>query len=103
MSTCPTTCSDVAPLGPRRWAGREDAPASRRHELIHPALPFPELEHHSAGLVCLSGCARDGAPIAVHTGGETRFMETLAPGDEWTARNALLRSPLAPGVRSYLH
>ena len=51
----------IAHAGTRRWSGREDAPASRRHELIHPALPFAELEPHSEGLVCLSGCARDGA------------------------------------------
>jgi ATP-dependent helicase Lhr and Lhr-like helicase len=46
---------------------------------------------------------RDGVPIAVQTGGELRFLETLAPGDEWTARNALLRQPLAPALRQYLH
>jgi len=46
---------------------------------------------------------RDGVPIAVHSGGETRFLETLPAADEWTARNALLRSPLAPAVRAYLH
>jgi ATP-dependent Lhr-like helicase len=46
---------------------------------------------------------RDGVPIAVQVGGEAQFLETLAAGDEWTARNALLRSPLAPGVRAYLH
>jgi len=46
---------------------------------------------------------RDGVPIVVQIGGEAQFLETLAPGEEWTARNALLRSPLAPGVRTYLH
>jgi ATP-dependent Lhr-like helicase len=46
---------------------------------------------------------RDGVPIVVQIGGEAQFLETLAPGEEWTARNALLRSPLAPGVRAYLH
>jgi ATP-dependent helicase Lhr and Lhr-like helicase len=46
---------------------------------------------------------RDGVPIAVEIAGEARFLETLAPGEEWAARNALLRSPLAPGVRAYLH
>jgi ATP-dependent Lhr-like helicase len=46
---------------------------------------------------------RDGVPIVVQIGGEAHFLETLAPGEEWTARNALLRSPLAPGVRAYLH
>ena len=46
---------------------------------------------------------RDGVPIVVQIGGEAHFLETLAPGEEWTARNALLRSPLAPAVRAYLH
>jgi len=46
---------------------------------------------------------RDGVPIAVQVGGEAQFLETLPANEEWTARNALLRSPLAPGVRSYLH
>jgi len=38
---------------------------------------------------------RDGVPIAVEIGGEAQFLETLAPADEWVARNALLRSPRA--------
>ena len=46
---------------------------------------------------------RDGVPIAVQAGGELRFLETIAPGDEWAARNALLRHALAPVVRQYLH
>jgi len=46
---------------------------------------------------------RDGVPIAVQTGGETRFLTTLEAGDEWQARNALLRQPLPPSLRSYLH
>lgn len=46
---------------------------------------------------------RDGVPIAVQVGGAEQFLEPLAPGEEWTARNALLRSPLAPAVRAYLH
>ncbi|MGB3099899.1 MAG: error-prone DNA polymerase [Solirubrobacterales bacterium] len=51
----------IAHAHTRNWSGRDDAPASRRHELIHPALPFAELERYAEGLVCLSGCARDGA------------------------------------------
>jgi len=46
---------------------------------------------------------RDGVPIAVQIGGETQFLETLASGDEWAARNALLRQPLPPSLRHYLH
>ncbi len=46
---------------------------------------------------------RDGVPIAVQTGGETHFLTTLEAGSEWQARNALLRQPLSPSLRSYLH
>jgi ATP-dependent Lhr-like helicase len=46
---------------------------------------------------------RDGVPIAVQVGGETQFLETLEAGDEWAARNALLRQPLPPSLRHYLH
>jgi ATP-dependent Lhr-like helicase len=46
---------------------------------------------------------RDGVPLAVQVGGEARFLETLAPGAEWEARNALLRPPLSPALRAYLH
>jgi len=46
---------------------------------------------------------RDGVPVAVQIGGEATFLESLPPGDEWTARNALLRSPLTPGARAVLH
>ena len=34
---------------------------------------------------------RDGLPIALLAGGEVRFLEPLAPADEWEARKALLR------------
>ena len=46
---------------------------------------------------------RDGLPIAAHLGGETRFLETLPPKDEWEVRNALIRPALARGVRAYLN
>jgi ATP-dependent Lhr-like helicase len=46
---------------------------------------------------------RDGVPIAVQTGGETRFLATLEAGSEWQARNALLRQPLLPSQRNTLH
>ena len=36
---------------------------------------------------------RDGIPIAMLAGGETQFLEQLQPGEEWAARQALLRSP----------
>ena len=34
---------------------------------------------------------RDGIPIALYTGGEARFLETLEPAEEWAAKKALLR------------
>jgi hypothetical protein len=45
---------------------------------------------------------RDGVPIAVHVGGEARFLAELEPAAEWTARNALLRPGIVPALRSYL-
>ena len=34
---------------------------------------------------------RDGLPVALLTGGEVQFLETLEPASEWQARIALLR------------
>ncbi len=34
---------------------------------------------------------RDGVPVALLAGGEVSFLETLAPQEEWQARNQLLR------------
>jgi ATP-dependent Lhr-like helicase len=34
---------------------------------------------------------RDGIPIALYTGGEAQFLETLEPVEEWAAKKALLR------------
>jgi ATP-dependent helicase Lhr and Lhr-like helicase len=34
---------------------------------------------------------RDGLPIALFTGGEVQFLETLEGGEQWQARKALLR------------
>jgi ATP-dependent Lhr-like helicase len=38
---------------------------------------------------------RDGVPIALHAGGETQFLETPEPAEEWQARQALLRGAAA--------
>jgi ATP-dependent Lhr-like helicase len=46
---------------------------------------------------------KDGVPIAVQIAGEARFLEQLEPGQEWEARNALIRQPVAPAVRVYLN
>ncbi|HEY6643145.1 DEAD/DEAH box helicase [Povalibacter sp.] len=34
---------------------------------------------------------RDGLPIAIFAGGEVKFLEELAPAEQWQAQNALLR------------
>jgi error-prone DNA polymerase len=57
----------------RGWVDGGDARSSGRDELVHPALPFAELEQHADGLICLSGCARDGA-----LGGRLQRGERLA-------------------------
>jgi len=41
---------------------------------------------------------QDGVPIATHAAGETRFLSTLPPAQEWQARNALLHGRMMPGV-----
>jgi ATP-dependent Lhr-like helicase len=41
---------------------------------------------------------RDGIPIAMLAGGETQFLEQLQPGEEWAARQALLRSPAMESI-----
>jgi ATP-dependent Lhr-like helicase len=39
----------------------------------------------------------DGLPIATFAAGEVAFLETLAPTEQWQAKNAILRRPL-PGM-----
>jgi ATP-dependent Lhr-like helicase len=39
---------------------------------------------------------RDGVPLAVHAGGEVRFLESIEPEAEWAARDALLRRQIPP-------
>jgi len=46
---------------------------------------------------------RDGVPLAVQVAGESRFFEELPPEMEWQARNALVRQPIPPALRVYLH
>jgi ATP-dependent Lhr-like helicase len=41
---------------------------------------------------------RDGVPIALLSGGEVLFLETLDGVSEWEARNALLRCPAPSGL-----
>ena len=46
---------------------------------------------------------RDGVPVAVQVGKETRFLVTLDAATQWSAQNALLRRSIPPGLRAYLH
>ncbi len=46
---------------------------------------------------------RDGIPIAARIGGKVRFLDALEPATEWEARNALLRSQIAPPARVCLN
>ena len=39
---------------------------------------------------------KDGVPLAILAGGEVRFLEEIAPEQEWPARNALLRRQVPP-------
>jgi ATP-dependent helicase Lhr and Lhr-like helicase len=39
---------------------------------------------------------RDGAPVAVHAGGQSDFLVAMEPAAEWAARQALLRRRMQP-------
>jgi ATP-dependent helicase Lhr and Lhr-like helicase len=41
---------------------------------------------------------RDGLPVALLSGGEVQFLETLEPGGQWQARKALLRGAVPPAL-----
>jgi ATP-dependent Lhr-like helicase len=45
---------------------------------------------------------RNGEPIAVMEGGETRFLVELSRTMEWKAKAALMRKATPPPLRSYL-
>lgn len=44
----------------------------------------------------------DGVAVAVHESGETRFLVEMSSPKQWKAKNALLRKPTIPMLRSYL-
>ena len=67
----------IAHAHTRGWAGSGETPSPGRDDLVHPALPFAELEQHADGLICLSGCARDGALGGRLRRGERRAAERL--------------------------
>jgi ATP-dependent Lhr-like helicase len=45
---------------------------------------------------------RNGEPVAVLEGGETRFLVELSRTMEWKAKAALMRKATPPSLRSYL-
>src|SRR5262249_61922894 len=56
---------------------RYRAPSHMRDPLP-PSIPIDELERHTEGLVCLSGCARDGAVAGLWGRGDPAGAEALA-------------------------
>lgn len=67
--------------------------------LVGIVLPGPKVPALSGNRILF----RDGVPIAEQLAGEVQLLETLTAADEWAARNALLRRPIPPQLRSYLH
>jgi ATP-dependent Lhr-like helicase len=64
--------------------------------LIGTLLPGPRVPALAGNRILL----RDGVPIATYSGGETQFLTTLQPEQEWNARNALLHKRMMPGLSS---
>jgi error-prone DNA polymerase len=62
----------------RAWAGGGGDRAAGAYELIPPALPFERLAEHTEGLVCLTGCARDGAVAGRLRRGDAAGAEAIA-------------------------
>jgi ATP-dependent Lhr-like helicase len=56
--------------------------------LVGILTPGPKLAAFTANRVLY----RDGLPLALRSGGEVQFLETLGPSSQWQARKALLRS-----------
>jgi ATP-dependent helicase Lhr and Lhr-like helicase len=56
--------------------------------LVGILTPGPKL----AGLMGNRVLYRDGLPLALYSGGEVQFIETLDAAAQWQARKALLRS-----------
>jgi error-prone DNA polymerase len=53
------------------------ASSSHQREPLPPSVPIEELERHAEGLVCLSGCARDGAVAGSWERGDPRGAAAL--------------------------
>jgi ATP-dependent helicase Lhr and Lhr-like helicase len=56
--------------------------------LVGILTPGPKL----AGLMANRVLYRDGLPLALYSGGEVQFLQSLDRAEEWQARKALLRS-----------
>jgi error-prone DNA polymerase len=59
-------------------AHRGTREGSAMREALPPSIPIDELERHTDGLVCLSGCARDGAVAGLWGRGDPAGAEALA-------------------------
>ena len=46
---------------------------------------------------------RDGLPLAIHAAGQTQFLESVAPGEEWQLRSTLLRQRRKAPARDKVH
>ena len=55
-------------------AHRDTREGSGMREALPPSVPAEELEEHAEGLVCLSGCPRDGAVAGAWERGEERGL-----------------------------
>ena len=62
--------------------------------LVGILTPGPKL----AGVMANRVLYRDGLPLALYSGGEVQFLETLDPAGQWQARKALLRSAAPPAL-----
>ena len=85
----------------RKWSRLGLAtPGGRRQDPIdaEPALPLGELERHTEGLVCLSGCARDGAVARlVEAGAKPRAAASVVAELTGAAANALYAAVVEKG------
>jgi error-prone DNA polymerase len=59
-------------------AHRETRAGAGMREALPPSIPIDELERHTEGLVCLSGCARDGAVAGLWGRGDPAGAAALA-------------------------
>ncbi|MCC6830714.1 MAG: error-prone DNA polymerase [Thermoleophilia bacterium] len=84
-------------------AGTRD---TRDRRALPPALPPPALGAHAEGLVCLTGCARDGlVPRLMRDGRRPEAVAWLARLREWFGDDAVyveLQRPLLRGDRTLM-